>query len=161
MPNNFAANGGPSLAGGKWTDFQPSFHRGALATRLYKAGVACHLHVPSAAALSAFSAVVNLMFKHNMLPMHRCPAINIAIGDSLVLSHNFVVRRQLDKLLRLKAELAEKIEVRLPAAVLLRCRRCVLSADLEAQARAGGVCDVLTPEPFLCLPVAPLTGQSA
>ena len=67
--------------------------------------------------------------------MRRCPVSNIAIGDNLALSDVFVVRRLLDKLLRLKAQLAEKIEVRLTAAVLPRCRPCVLSASLEAQAK--------------------------
>ena len=93
--------------------------------------------------------------------MRRCPVTNIAIGARMVLSHNFVVREQLNKLLRLKAQLAEKIEVRLSAAVPLRCRHCGLSDSLEAQVRAGGFCNIAIPEPFLCLPVAPFTGQSA
>ena len=89
----------------------------------------------------------------------RCPVTNVNIGDNLTLSPNIVVRRQVDGLLHLKAQLAEMVEVRLPGAVLLRCRDCLLSAGLEAQARAD--CTEASLEPTLRLPFAPLTGQSA
>ena len=99
-----------------------------------------------------FSAVAMVRRNAHVVHVRRCPVTNIAIGDNLTLSPNIVVRRQVDGLLRLKAQLAEKIKVRLPAAVLLRLRHPVLRASLEAHARAGaakrqGFSNYAIPEP--------------
>ena len=175
MSNNFAAARGPGTAGGKWADFQSSCHRGALAAaagryclQVLLNGV-CPLQLP----LIAVFAVAKLMVEHNVVLMRRCPVTKIDIGDRLALSPNFMVRRQLDGLLRLKAQLAKETEVGMAAAMLPRY--CVLSTSAVATSQCWpectgmsrgcrerqSFCSVAIPGRMLCLSDAPPTGQSA
>ena len=88
-------------------------------TRWVLLSVTRKMHQQSAAALDC----VPLQWPSSqyVVLVRRCPVTNMATGNNLTLSPNIVVRCQVDGLLRLKAQLAERVEVRLPrpAAVVL------------------------------------------